>query len=146
MPTDSWQRKLGKQKLTTSHKTSLLLNLFLGEPFCPMTNCMALHWHWIHPPQKVIRVNFLIFLGEDLDPDFSKLILLSRLMCGLLLNSTVRAGILWGPQADGKSLGPTQEKTSGRQSGVGQSILYNKQKRVFLWLALQTLSPQRRCI
>lgn len=84
--------KLGEQKLITSRKTSLLLNL--DGPFCPMTNCMSLHLHFIQPPQKVVGVNFLVFLGKELDPDFSKLVSLSRLVCGVLLNGAVRAGIL----------------------------------------------------
>lgn len=136
--------KLGKQKLITSHKTSHLLNL--DGPFCPMTNCMSLHLYLVQPPQKVVRVNFPIFLGKELDPDFSKLVLLSRLVYEVLLNGTVRAGILQEPQVDGNCLDPTQEKTSVRQSRAGQSILSNKQKYTFLWLALQTPSPQRWCI
>lgn len=136
--------KLGKQKLVNSHKTSLLLNL--DGPFCLMTNYMSLHLHLMQPPQKIVGVNFLICLGKELDPDFSKLVSLRRLMCGLLLHGAVGAGILQEPQADGNSLGSTQEKTFGRRSRVGRSILSNKQKHMFLWLALQTPSPQRRCV
>lgn len=81
-----------------------------------------------------------------MDPDFSRFISLSRLVCEPLLNGAVRAGALQEPQADGNCLGPTQEETLGGQSGVGQSILSNKQNHTFLWLDLQTPSPQRWCI
>lgn len=92
-----------------SNEASFLLNL--DGLFCPMTNCVSLHLHLIQPLQEAVGISFLVFLGKELDPDFSKFNSLSR----ELLNSAVRAGILQEPQAHGGTLGPTQEKTLGRQ-------------------------------
>lgn len=80
---------------------------------------MSLELHLIQPLLKVVRVNVLIFLGKDLDPDFSKLISQSRPACGVLPNGTARAGILQEPRAGGNFLDPTREKTFGRLSRVG---------------------------